>query len=379
MVGLSVVLLVTLNGGSYALAGALSAVGAIATAIGSPLLSRRVDRLGQSQVLPMLLVLHGAGIGLFVWAVLTGRPLWLQFVLAAAFGATLPSIGSLVRARWTYALSGDRTLLQTAYAWESIVDEFVFVVGPPLATILAVQVTPWAGLAACAVLTLIGGLWLASQKATQPPPREENTVVGPAVLRLRGMIPLLIVMVLVGGVFGAFELSTVAFAAEQNARQLTGALLALYAVGSLVSGLIYGARQFSLPLESRLLIGTIVMTVTVAPFLVIGQVGVLAVGCLVAGVGVSPVLIIGSGLVERLVPDVQLTEGFALQFAGLSVGIAMAAPVAGYLIDAHGSRGGYSLGLACAALAAICTALARSTLAGAALPEPTTDPRPSST
>lgn len=365
MVGLGVVLLVTLTGGSYAMAGALSATAAIACAIGSPVLSRRVDRMGQAQVVPVLLVLHGVGIGLFIWAVLVDAPIWTQFLFAAVLGAFEQSVGSLVRARWTYALTEDRPRLLAAYAWESIVDEFVFVIGPPLATILSVEVAPWAGLGACAVLTLVGGLWLVAQRSTQPPPTPAHESSGPAVLRLRGLVPLLLIMVLAGGVFGSFELATVAYAAEQDARSLTGVLLAVFALGSLSSGLLYGATTFAMGLPARMVAGTAVLAATMVPFVVPGNLWVRAVAIFVAGLSVSPVLITASGLIERLVPDAQLTEGFALQFAGLSVGIALAAPLAGYLIDTRQSIAGYAVALACAAGAAGCAITARSTLAGA--------------
>ena len=51
-----------------------------------------------------------------------------------------PNIGALVRARWAHALEARRR--QTAFAFESVVDEVVFVVGPPLVTFLATLVNP---------------------------------------------------------------------------------------------------------------------------------------------------------------------------------------------------------------------------------------------
>ena len=54
MIGLGEVLLVSSQTGSYALAGALSAVGALANAVFGPMFGRAVDRFGQSRVLPVL-------------------------------------------------------------------------------------------------------------------------------------------------------------------------------------------------------------------------------------------------------------------------------------------------------------------------------------
>ena len=71
--------------------------------------------------------------------------------------------------------------MPTAAAFESVTDEFTFVVGPVLATALCTGVHPAAGLVTEAALTLVGGLLFAAQRAhparTSPPPahaREER-------------------------------------------------------------------------------------------------------------------------------------------------------------------------------------------------------------
>ena len=66
-------------------------------------------------------------------------------MLALVAGAAQPSVGPLIRARWSAQLHGT-SLLRTAFAWESLVDEAVFILGPPLATIVALQVAPSAAL-----------------------------------------------------------------------------------------------------------------------------------------------------------------------------------------------------------------------------------------
>ena len=83
------------------------------------------------------------------------------------FMATMPSLGSLVRSRWS-ALLGDSPLLHTAFSFESVADELIFVTGPALVTILATQVLPVAGIAVAAVLAVTGSLLLAVQRGTEP-------------------------------------------------------------------------------------------------------------------------------------------------------------------------------------------------------------------
>ena len=74
----------------------------------------------------------------------------------------------------------------------------------------------------------------------------------------------MLVMVFVGGVFGAVEISAVAFADESGHPALAGPLLACYALGSMLSGLVFGAIHARWPPRRSLLIGAAVMTATVA-------------------------------------------------------------------------------------------------------------------
>src|SRR3954451_3135149 len=156
MVSLGIVLLVSTRTGSYSLAGSVSASYLIANALCAVLQAARlVDRRGQSAVLPWTISVFGAGLAAMTAAVEAGWPAPVPHLCAAASGAAMPQIGSCVRARWSH-LVRDKRLLQTAFAFEAVVDESVFMVGPTLVTLLATLVDPVAGLGA-AVLAGIGG------------------------------------------------------------------------------------------------------------------------------------------------------------------------------------------------------------------------------
>jgi predicted MFS family arabinose efflux permease len=60
------------------------------------------------------------------------------------------------------------------------------------------------------------------------------------------------------------------------------------------------------------------------------------------------VLISGTALVERIVPASQLTEGITWTSTGLALGIAVAAPVSGALIDSAGAHTAYLVTAGCA-------------------------------
>src|SRR3546814_16746272 len=93
---------------------------------------------------------------------------------AALAGATLPQLGACVRARWSWVLEEPRQV-QTAYAFESVVDEVVFVTGPTLVAFLATAWHTVAGLAVAGLTGLVGAITLAAQRGTQPPARWDGS------------------------------------------------------------------------------------------------------------------------------------------------------------------------------------------------------------
>ena len=354
MLGLGVILFLTLQGESYALAGAVSAVGALASAAIGPFLSRYIDRYTQHRVLPWAVSFSVAMQIVFVALVLLDAPVWTWFASFALGEAFVPNVGSLIRARWAHVLPL-ATDVRTAFALESVLDEVVFVAGPPVATLLAVSWEPWGAIAASIVVLIIGTVLLVPQRATEPPAAGPGHREGRAAIRYAGVPLVFGVFILLGGVFGSFEVTTVAFAAEHDARGWTGLLLAIYAFGSGVAGLVLGSLHPRLPLHRQLRWALVGLAVVSLPFPFVGSALLLGALCLVAGLAVAPSLITGFALVERLVPAQRLTEGLTVAMAGLTVGFAFATTLSGILIDARGASAAYVVLTVCALLAAALT------------------------
>src|SRR3954452_9969798 len=144
MAGLGIVLLVESGTGSYGVAGAVAATYLVANAVCAIVQGRWIDGWGQRRGLTVLGVAFGLAAVLLVVTVVADWPRWTTYVAAALAGATLPNIGSCVRARWTHVLRGGPGL-PTAFALESVVDEMVYIVGPILVTTLATLVDPVLG------------------------------------------------------------------------------------------------------------------------------------------------------------------------------------------------------------------------------------------
>jgi MFS-type transporter involved in bile tolerance (Atg22 family) len=92
---------------------------------------------------PLTLVFAASSIA-FIAAAQARAALWLLLVTGALAGASMPGLGSMVRARWSTLLAGSGRM-HTAFALESVIDEMIFIVGPALVTLLATEVRPAAG------------------------------------------------------------------------------------------------------------------------------------------------------------------------------------------------------------------------------------------
>jgi MFS family permease len=167
MFSLGSLLLVAALTGRYGLAGAVSAAGAVSYAVCGPQIARLADRYGQRRVLRPSVVIFTVATAGFVACAELRAPAGAVLAAGALAGAAMPSLGSMVRARWS-ALLGSAPGLGTAYALESVVDELVYVVGPAVVTLLATEVQPAAGVVTAAVLCALGTLTLAGQVSTEP-------------------------------------------------------------------------------------------------------------------------------------------------------------------------------------------------------------------
>lgn len=356
MHALSIVLAVTLSGGSYATAGIAAGIGTGAHAFASPVQARIADRLGQSRMLVPLLIAHG--VALVALIAVVGRvaagelPFGLLAVTALLTGATFPQFGALVRARWA-GLDSVAGRLHTAYAWESALDEVAFVLGPIVVVVLATNVDPVAGLAAVMVLTLSGGFVYASLRATEPPIRPAVTTGRRDRLPMVTLTWTVAAFVFMGAIFGTVELSTVAVAEEFGVTAAAGPALAVFAAGSLIAGLTSGAIHWKVSSRHRFVVGQAALAVAVLPLAFVGNLPLLFVAVFVAGFAIAPTLIAGFSLVQAAVPASRVTEGLAWASTAITVGAAAGAAFAGPVIDRIGGSDTYLVAFGCGVLAAL--------------------------
>ncbi|MGE8520826.1 MAG: MFS transporter [Alcaligenes faecalis] len=348
MIGIGIITMLSQLRGSYALAGAVSASFVLTYALVSPQVSRWVDRRGQSRVLPLATAISVLGLLLLLGATWWQAPDWILFA-GAVLAGFMPSMSAMVRARWTAIYRGqDR--LQTACSLETVLDEVTFIAGPPLSVGLAVAVFPQAGVLAAVVLLIAGVSALLLQKGSEPPIQEQEQGSRPSVLRLNSVRLLALLMVAMGVIVGTVDIVSVAFAEQMGQPGAASLVLSAYALGSCVAGLVFGGLKLNIPLHRLLLLGGLATAATTLPLLLVASVAQLAGAVLLAGLFFAPTMIVAMSLVERVVPEQQLTEGMTWLLAGLNIGVAMGAAASGRMVDQGGASSGFMVALYAAAL-----------------------------
>ncbi|KQV76342.1 hypothetical protein ASC61_15780 [Aeromicrobium sp. Root344] len=353
MAGFGIVLLVSERTGSYGRAGVLAAVYVLAAAVFGPTQGRLADRLGQSRVLWVVGAVYALGMALTLVAIGHDWATPVPHVCVAIAGLATPQTGSMVRARWTHAVA-DRSQLNTAFSIEAVLDEVVFMVGPVLVTVLTLQISDYAGLVAAAAAASLGSWALATQRRTEPPLIEHVEGARPPIgWGLLG--PVVASSVGLGMLFGSAEVIVVAFCTEEGNRGAAGFVIAIWATGSLIAGVVVGALpQPGEPLH-RLRASLLALALLFAPLAVLSGIPLIAVGMFLTGFMISPTLIATVNLIERSVPSSRLTEALTWTTTGLAVGVAPGSAIAGWVIDHQGASAGFLVplvsGLAAAAVA----------------------------
>jgi predicted MFS family arabinose efflux permease len=193
----------------------------------------------------------------------------------------------------------------------------------------------------------------------------------------RVMAPLTCSMFTLGVLFGGAEVSTVAFSDEHGAKPLSGVLLAIWALGSLLSGLVTGAVTLRASNAARFRWWLLCLGLLMVPLPFVDTFWLLAVLLFLAGFAISPTLIANVAWVEEVVPRGRITEGITVTTTGLAAGVAPGAALVGVVVDAAGASASYWVpavsGLLGAAVAFATAVLARRLPAGlsAESPSPT--------
>lgn len=341
MIGLAIILPLSKLLGSYTSAGTVAASTMMGMAFCAPISGRLVDRHGQSKILVIFTVLNCISTALLIVCAEYSAPLIVLCVTGVFCGASRLSTGTMARTRWAYVIpKHDMTFykehLQTAYAFELVIDEVVFISAPIIVTLLCTFLHPLAGLACCLISYVGGGLALAAQYKTEPAvePIRQKTASALSNLNLQVIFAAIL---FIGMSAGALEVIVVARADELSSRALVGILIATLAFSSMLSGFWYGAHHFKIEPSSLWLrcIGFLILALI--PFAFATDALTMALALFIAGISIAPTAISGQVLTERILPTAIMNEGMSIIVTAMILGMALGGWLSGMLIDKCGT------------------------------------------
>ncbi|MCO6010372.1 MFS transporter [Actinoallomurus purpureus] len=316
-------------------AGLVGAAATAGVAVGSPVAGRIVDRRGLRPVLAVTTVAQ-----LAFWIAAPFLSYWPLVAGAFADGVLALPVFSVVRQCVAAAVPAEHR--RSAYALDSMLVEVAYMTGPALAV---------------AVTTALGSSWTmafvgfglvgsgVALLALDPPTRvDDETGTAETAVRRRqwltpGLLALLGVTFAATFVLAATELGLVATLKADAATRWTGLVLAVWGIASLVGGFVYGAlpRGFS-PL---VIVGA--MAALTVPIGLAGHWQWLCIALLPAGVLCAPGISTTIDTLSRRVPATARGEATGLHGTAMTLGLAVAGPVTGTIIDGWGARWAFAI------------------------------------
>jgi MFS family permease len=313
------------------------AVGAYGAGAGflAPARARLIDRFGRRLVLLALSSIFG--LSLIALALLTrsGAPVWLCVTVAGLLGAFAPPLGPTMRVAWA-SLTPTPVLLKKALSLDAVLEELLYLVGPALSGLLLVIIQPSTALLIPAALILVGTALMMSSPAMAAAPVDASSrdaaSAAPLLTEPR-FIALLLPVLAAGLVVGTVYVAVPAMIATLGNAAAVGVVLALFAAGSAVGGIAYGALQITVSSQRQLVIlatlfimasaGAGLATSTISLGLVISA----------AGLFLSPVMIVAYFAANDFGGTTRQTESTTWVNTAHNVGAAAGSALSGFLVE----------------------------------------------
>jgi MFS family permease len=362
---LAIVLFLRDKTGSFAIAGAVAGSLAAGSGVGAPVQGRLVDRLGARRVLLPLAFAHAAALGGIVGLAELGSPTAALVACGLLAGFVVPPTSSILRSLWGELLPP--RLHQAAYALDSTMIELIFITGPLLTAAIAALVEPEGALIVSAVAVVTGNAVFTAL----PPTRgiESDRVESPSrlgALASPGVRTLVYTSLPAGIGIGIVEVGIPAFSRAEGAAAAAGVLLAVWALGSGLGGLLYGTLPRRRGVHRTHLVVAALLPLTLLPLAAAPSVPVMALLVIPAGCCIAPLLATRNELVGGVAPPGMRTEAYTWPVTAFVGGIAVGAALSGALVEGPGWRTAFVVAAGFAAAGAVVAALRRGTMVAVA-------------
>ncbi|MBS1890928.1 MAG: MFS transporter [Actinobacteria bacterium] len=346
MATISLVIFIHARTGSFGIAGLVTGFYTLSFALTGPWLGRLVDRRGPRVVLAPLAVVCALGL-IAVVAIGETSAATVPLVLATIVaGAAVPPVSGVLRRTWSELVP--RPDLHTAFLFDAVLIEIVFVCGPLLAGLLAAVVDPAAPLLVSAGLVLVGTAWFLLVPVVRDERPIDHEDGHPAGALTSATVRYVVLSGLpIGASIGALDVVMPAFGAAHGSSALGGLFAASLAFGSMLGAVAFGAvgRWFGDLRQASLRLG-VYQPLVIAPLLLAPSPAVLLPLAILGGSFVAPMVTLRARIAELTMPPGTGTETFTWLLLSVMVGVSASSAVAGPLVQNGGWRLGVVLAIA---------------------------------
>lgn len=234
MIGLAIFFKTEQETNSVAIAGLAIGINSVAGALTAGIRGSIMDKWGQKW--PLRIFVPGYAAMLIALNIAHDQ----KVILVAAFvlGITAPPINLSVRPLWKDVVTPD--YLRVAYAVDSAIMNFAGVIGPVLATSLALSSHPGSALNTASALMFIGGVSLGLSSISRNWIPEKKIKGAAALWRSKPLQLLMIEGCFIGFGWGLFDVAVPAFATLEGVPQRTAWIFGAMGVANVIGGLIAG-------------------------------------------------------------------------------------------------------------------------------------------
>lgn len=353
MVPLGTMSAITSSTASVALGGLATGVVSLSTALASPFIGRWSDYAGQRRMLLIMTPLSALSLGLLLLSALMGWSDWRLWVSCLLAGVTSLPIGSLTRARWVSRSLTPR-LLATAFSYESMVDELMFVFGPVLVGLTAVFF-PAAPLAlAVALVSVAGGLFAYHAPRSLSEPQMAEGQRRPGIPRvLWAIAPAIVAMIAIGTLFGSTQAGLTALANALGAPGQAGIIYGAMGIGSALMAIMVVVIPESMTPAMRLGFPAIIAGAAMWLVGFLSSMGVIAGVLFLAGLNIGIMLVTSFTNAERLSPPGGLAVAMTAMPAAITVGVSAGSILGGFAASQAGPQAAFLVSATACAIAAL--------------------------
>lgn len=315
LAGLPLLLSIQSATGSFGAAGLAMGVFGATVAFLAPARARIIDRFGRRRTLPPFASAFGLSLAALAAVTSATTSVTLCVVLAGVGGSVAPPLGPSMRVLWAQ-LTPTPAHLRKALSLDAVLEELFYLGGPALAGFLLLAVSPAAILLIPAILVVLGALAMVAPAAaaqeeraetsttplTEEPPSPEPTSPKPLTpkpprepsLLSQGLFLALLIPVLAAGlIVGAVYVVVPAALAGPGTEGAIGIVLAAFAAGSAIGGLLYARTQSKASPQIQLLVLATALTIGAAAIALVAADALgLGVILLSTGLFLSPILIV---------------------------------------------------------------------------------------